>query len=273
MAERHQKRHDAPADARETGTVQPALRRVSGWLRAGRKGYRFAVLAAVLALALASVPALAGPGSFGDPEDGRHEHGEVVADESGQPAFVVLQDEVGTPEPSETIEPAATMEPTVTASPTETAEPSATVEPPPTQEPTATVEPTEEAEPTETAEPTEAVEPTATVVPTEAAEPSPTAEPTEPPVRAVARDNHGAAVSEVAKSHEDEGNHGEQVRTVARDNHGRAVSEAAKAKQAGDEGASSVSETARDNHGAQVREAAQQHGKGAGGKPVNGLGD
>jgi len=126
-----------------------------------------------------------------------------------------------------------------------TEQPSPEVDPSPTAEPTVTPEPVEAAEPTETGEPTETVEP------------SPTTEPTgtTPRVREVARDNHGAAVSEVARAHDGEGNHGEAVREVARDNHGRAVSEVAQEKTATDEG-KPVSGVARDNHGASVREAA-----------------
>jgi len=259
---------NADAAHRSGGRGETAPVRVDrGWL-----SRRVALLAALLAFTLAAVPALAGPGSFDRFEYvGRDARLALTWTVEQLPAVdtpVVMEEAVELAETAEpvatgeaTVELTVTQEATVTASPTETAEPSATVEPPPTQEPTETVEPTETAEPTEVVEPTET------------AEPSPTAEPTESPVRVVARENHGAAVSEVAKSHDGEGNHGEQVRAVARDNHGRVVSEAAKAKQAGDEDASSVSETARNNHGAAVREAAQQHGKGTGGKPANGLDD
>ncbi|MCS7293845.1 MAG: hypothetical protein NZ761_00390 [Dehalococcoidia bacterium] len=197
---------------RKTRRVRSALRGVTAWARAGWKGHRLAVVAVSLALALASVPVLAGPGVFGDSGDGRLGNA-AVADETERAAFVVRADESVEAAASETAEPAVPTEPTATTDPTEAVEPSATTEP------------------TETVEPTEPVEPTGAAEPTETVEPSPTTDPTEPvvsPVREVARDNHGAVVSETARSRDGAGTHGEQVRAVARDNHRRAVSETAK---------------------------------------------
>jgi hypothetical protein len=231
------------AGRRPRHSAAPQCRLVQQWL-----GRRLAIAATVLAFALAAMPALAGPGGLSGSAGG-----------FGRTVRQVLM-----PQGSETTvaSPAASVTATMPSagagtllsaldengsSPVAelTEQPSPEVDPSPTAEPTVTPEPVEAAEPTETGEPTETVEP------------SPMPEPTgtAPPVREVARDNHGAAVSEAARAHDGEGNHGEAVREVARDNHGRAVSEAAKEKTATDEG-KPVSEVARDNHGASVREAA-----------------
>ena len=231
------------AGRRPRHSAAPQCRLVQHWL-----GRQLAIAATVLAFALAAMPTLAGPGGLSGSAGG-----------FGRTVRQVLK-----PQGSETTvaSPAASVTATMPSagagtllsaldengsSPVAelTEQPSPEVDPSPTAEPTVTPEPVEAAEPTETGEPTETVEPSPMPEPTETA----------PPVREVARDNHGAAVSEAARAHDGEGNHGEAVREVARDNHGRAVSEAAKEKTATDEG-KPVSEVARDNHGASVREAA-----------------
>lgn len=218
-------------------------------------GRRWAVVVTGLAFLLAGMPALAGPGGLSGTVTQSVRHVFGAASENDR--VIVLQEV--TLEPSETVEPTESVEPTETTEPTATVEPTQTVEPSPTVAPTKTVEPSPTVEPTETVGPTETVKPTP--------EPTETDEPTPAPVRDVARDNHGRAVSEVAKSNNGEGNHGQKVREVARDNHGQGVSEAAKRSDESEEAPETVPDVARDNHGAQVREAAhsQEPRRGAGG--------
>ncbi len=219
-------------------------------------GRRCAVAATVLALVLAGMPVLAGPGGFPGSVQ------QVFAAFSKHDRVTLLQDV--TPTANEMVEPLETVELTGTV------ELSQILQPSPFAEPTETVEPTRTAEPTETPEPTPMSEPTMTVEPTP--EPTETVGPTPIRVSEVARDNHGRAVSAVAQSNDGEGNHGQEVREVARDNHGRDVSEATKGRQEadkqhqqdGEELTPSVPDVARDNHGARVRQAAPSQGNGHG---------
>ena len=202
------------AGRRPRHSAAPQCWLVQQWL-----GRRLAIAATVLAFALAASPALAGTGGLSGSAEG---FGRTVR-------------EVLMPQGSETTvaSPAASVTATMPSagagtllsaldengsSPVAelTEQPSPEVDPSPTAEPTVTPEPVEAAEPTETGEPTETVEPSPMPEPTETA----------PPVREVARDNHGRAVSEAAqeKTATDEGN---PVSGGARDNHSASVREAA----------------------------------------------